>query len=85
MAGEIWNGSHPEDGSDLEVAIGGPEGFAPPALDPEPQLTAPIVADIDPGMFAESAMRLFPEFEPKRRPATRNGIADVWSAATSVR
>ena len=25
-AGEIWNGQHPEDGSELEVQVGGPEG-----------------------------------------------------------
>ncbi len=38
-AGAIWNGQHPEDGSELEVSVGVPDGFDPPALDAEPQLT----------------------------------------------
>src|ERR687891_1141572 len=37
-AGEIWNGQHPEDGSDLKVQVGAPEGAEPPDLDEEPQL-----------------------------------------------
>jgi Mn-containing catalase len=41
--GEVWNGPHPEDGSELRVEDGIPEGFPPPDLDEEPQLTAPGV------------------------------------------
>jgi Mn-containing catalase len=69
--GEIWNGPHPEDGSELEVAIGAPEGFDPPELEAEPQLTAPIGPEIDPVMFEEVAGRLFPEMSAKKRPAAR--------------
>jgi Mn-containing catalase len=71
-AGEIWNGEHPEDGSELEVQIGGPEGFDPPDLDAEPQLTAPIGPDIDPEMFADVAGRLFPELGAKKRRRRRS-------------
>lgn len=41
--GKVWNGPHPEDGSELVVADGIPEGFTPPDLEEEPQLTAPGV------------------------------------------
>src|SRR5690606_20477986 len=37
-AGEIWNGPHPEDGSELEVRDEIPEGTPWPDLDEEPQL-----------------------------------------------
>ena len=58
--GEIWNGAHPEDGSELTVRDADPDqGFAPPDLDEEPQLTAPIGPDIDPEMFTDVAKRLF--------------------------
>ncbi|HVE77502.1 MAG TPA: manganese catalase family protein [Gemmatimonadaceae bacterium] len=57
--GEIWNGPHPEDGNALEVQVGAPEGFDPPDLDAEPQLTAPLGPDIDPEMFKDVATRLF--------------------------
>ena len=70
-AAEIWNGPHPEDGTPLEYVIGGPEGFTPPDLDPEPQLTAPVGPDIDPVMFADVAARLFPEMDPRRKPSTK--------------
>jgi len=39
------------------------------------QLTAPIGPDIDPGMFAEAAVRLFQEMDPKRRPREEVGFA----------
>jgi Mn-containing catalase len=39
--GEVWRGPHPEDGSELLVENTIPEGFTPPDLDDEPQLTAP--------------------------------------------
>lgn len=59
----IWNGPHPEDGSDLVVLDGPPEGAEPPDLDAEPQLTAPLgpdpSPDLDPEMFSEVATRLF--------------------------
>jgi Mn-containing catalase len=66
-AGEIWNGSHPEDGSELSVQVGAPEGFDPPDLDVEPQLTAPVGPDIDPEMFQDVATRIFPELNPRKR------------------
>jgi Mn-containing catalase len=56
---EIWNGPHPEDGQELRVEDEIPEGFTPPDLDEEPQLTAPIGPDIDPEMFTDVANRLF--------------------------
>ena len=71
QASEIWNGAHPEDGSELEVEVGAPEGFDPPDLDAEPQLTAPVGPDIDPEMFMEVAGRLFPEMNPRKRPRAK--------------
>ena len=60
---EIWNGRHPSDNSELRVQEGMPEGFPPPDLEPEPQLTAPIGPDLDPSvdpdMFDDVAKRLF--------------------------
>jgi Mn-containing catalase len=56
---EIWNGSHPEDGSPLRVEDGPPEGFDPPDLPPEPQLTAPLGPDIDSEMFKDVAKKMF--------------------------
>ena len=69
-AGEIWNGAHPEDGSELEVVVGAPEGATPPDLDEEPQLTAPVGPDIDPAMFLDVAGKLFPEMRAERKPAS---------------
>jgi Mn-containing catalase len=57
--GTIWNGAHPEDGSELHVEDASNEGFTPPDLDEEPQLTAPIGPDIDPEMFKDVAGKLF--------------------------
>jgi Mn-containing catalase len=57
--GEVWNGPHPEDGEEVEVVVGAPEGFTPPDLEAEPQLTAPVGPDIDPEMFSDVAARLF--------------------------
>jgi Mn-containing catalase len=56
---QIWNGVHPEDGSPLRVEDGPPEGFDPPELPPEPQLTAPLGPDIDSEMFKDVAKKLF--------------------------
>ena len=53
--GEVWRGPHPEDGSELLVENTIPEGFAPPDLDEEPQLTAP---GIDMELVHEIANRL---------------------------
>ena len=47
------------------------QGFEVPDLDAEPQLTAPVGPDIDPGMFAEVAVRLFPEMDAKRKPSSK--------------
>ena len=52
---KIWKGPHPEDGSALIVENNLPEGFAPPNLAEEPQLTAP---GIDPEFLKEVAKRL---------------------------
>jgi Mn-containing catalase len=54
--GQIWNGPHPEDGSELVVEDTIPTGAPPPDLEEEPQLTAP---GIDPELIAEVAGRLF--------------------------
>jgi Mn-containing catalase len=57
---QIWKGPHPEDGSELRVVDGPPEGGRVPVHPEEPQLTAPIGPDgIDKGMLAEVANRLF--------------------------
>ncbi len=55
MIDQIWNGTHPEDGSELRVEIGMPKGFPVPVLDHEPQLNAPG-ADLE--MMAEMAKKL---------------------------
>ena len=52
---KVWNGQHPEDGSELRVEDGIPAGFPPPDLPEEPQLTAP---GLDPAMIKEFADRL---------------------------
>jgi Mn-containing catalase len=52
---KVWMGPHPEDGSELIVEdLPAGFGFAPPDLDPEPQLTAP---GIEPELIAEIAAR----------------------------
>ena len=57
--GQIWRGEHPEDGTKLRVEDGPPEGFAPPDLPEEPQLTSPIGPDLDPAFLADVAKRVF--------------------------
>ena len=54
-AGEIWNGTHPEDGSELRVSADIPEGFPWPDLDEEPQLSSP---GIDPDMLKYFAKKM---------------------------
>lgn len=56
---QIWNGPHPEDGSELTVQDGPPEGAPPPDLPEEPQLTSPLGPDMDPDMIAHFAKKLF--------------------------
>ena len=56
---QIWNGPHPEDGGELIVQDGPPEGFDPPELPAEPQLTSPLGPDIDHEMFHDIAKKLF--------------------------
>jgi Mn-containing catalase len=53
---EVWNGPHPEDGSELRVEDGIPEGAPYPNLEEEPQLTAP---GVDMLMAQEAAKYLF--------------------------
>src|ERR671912_1901527 len=56
----IWTGQHPEDGSELRVVDGPPEGAPPPKHSEEPQLTSPIGPDgIDKDLFNDIASRLF--------------------------
>ncbi|HEX8310980.1 MAG TPA: manganese catalase family protein [Chthoniobacteraceae bacterium] len=54
--GEIWNGTHPEDGSELVVRDEIPVGFPAPDLPEEPQLCAP--GEIDPDMLKHYAKKL---------------------------
>jgi len=56
---QIWNGTHPEDGSTLRVEQGPPEGFAPPDLPEEPQLASPVGPDLDPAFLKEVAKRVY--------------------------
>jgi Mn-containing catalase len=56
---QIWNGPHPEAGAELTVRDGPPEGAPPPDLPEEPQLTSPVGPDMDPGMLAHFAPKLF--------------------------
>jgi Mn-containing catalase len=53
---EVWNGQHPEDGSELIVRDEIPDGAPPPNLDAEPQLTAP---GVDMLLAQEAAKSLF--------------------------
>lgn len=53
---QVWNGPHPEDGSELVVEDAIPVGAPPPDLPEQPQLTAP---GMEPGMIEEIAKRLF--------------------------
>lgn len=54
-AGEIWNGVHPEDGSELTVNQEIPVGAPWPELDEEPQLNSP---GVDPDMINFFAAKL---------------------------
>jgi Mn-containing catalase len=57
---QIWRGPHPEDGSELRVVDGPPEGAPMPEHSAEPQLTALDGPDgPDPEMLKEIADRLF--------------------------
>ena len=53
---KIWTGHHPDDGSELIVEKGMPEGFPAPDFEDEPQLGAP---EIDPDMLADLAKKMF--------------------------
>jgi Mn-containing catalase len=61
--GAIWQGKHPEDGSELRVEDTIPEGFDPPELPEEPQLNAP---GIDPEFLAAAAKRVFGTDDPTK-------------------
>jgi manganese catalase len=57
---KIWKGPHPEDGSELRVVDGPPEGGPVPVHPAEPQLTSPIGPDgVDAGLLNDVAQRLF--------------------------
>jgi Mn-containing catalase len=53
---KVWNGPHPEDGSELRVEDAIPTGVRPPDLPEEPQLTAP---GVDGALLQEMAKKLF--------------------------
>lgn len=53
--GEVWNGAHPEDGSELTVSDEIPKGMPWPDLDEEPQLSSP---GVDPEMIQYFAKAL---------------------------
>jgi Mn-containing catalase len=56
----IWRGPHPQDGAELRVEDGPPEGGPVPVHPEEPQLTSPIGPDgIDPEMLKDIGDRLF--------------------------
>lgn len=52
---DVWNGKHPEDGSDLVVENAIPKGYDPPDLPEEPQLTVP---GIDPDLMQSIAKKV---------------------------
>jgi Mn-containing catalase len=52
---KVWNGTHPEDGGQLRVVDGPPEGAPIPPLPNEPQVYAP---GYHPGELAEIARRM---------------------------
>ncbi|MDB6136395.1 MAG: manganese catalase family protein [Verrucomicrobiales bacterium] len=54
--GEIWQGPHPEDGTELFVEDKMPEGFPWPELGEEPQLSSP--GGIDPDMLKAIAAKM---------------------------
>jgi Mn-containing catalase len=57
---QLWRGPHPEDGSELRVVDGPPEGGEVPNHPEEPQLTSPLGPDgIDKGTLADLASRIF--------------------------
>lgn len=56
--GLIWNGKHPEDGSELVVIQGAKKGVPCPVLGEEPGVNSPGDDDFEPGMFADIAKRL---------------------------
>jgi Mn-containing catalase len=65
---QIWRGPHPEDGGELEVVDGPPEGGPVPEHPEEPQLTAPDGPDgVDPEMLADVAKKLFGSSKRKRK------------------
>jgi Mn-containing catalase len=64
-AGLIWNGKHPEDGSELTVIQGAKAGVPYPVLEEEPQLNSPGEDNFDPEMFADIAKKLGLEKELK--------------------
>src|SRR5688572_23552219 len=89
--GEIWNGPHPDDGQELEVQDGPPEGAVPPDLDAEPQLTSPVgpdPSDLDPVMLEEYARRIFgPDIKDdlkRRKDGNGGGPGPLKRAAKAV-
>lgn len=58
QVGQIWNGTHPETGEQLEVIQGSIQGAPAPDLDEEPQLNAPGAFDFDPETFADIAKKM---------------------------
>jgi hypothetical protein len=52
----VWNGKHPEDSTELIVADGIPDGFAPLDPEAESQLSAP---GVEAGFMQKAVARLF--------------------------
>jgi Mn-containing catalase len=75
---QVWNGPHPEDGSELTVSDTIPEGAPPPNLPEEPQLTSPIGLDLgmgglDPEMVRDAANYVFGENTKQTRAVSSAG------------
>lgn len=58
QAGLVFNGQHPEDGGELQVVFGAPEGAPVPDLEEEPQVNAPGAEDFDPQVFKDIAKKM---------------------------
>ena len=57
-AGLIWNGKHPEDGSESQVIQGAKKGVSHLILEEEPQLNSPGEDNFDPEIFGDMAKKL---------------------------
>jgi Mn-containing catalase len=58
QTGLVFNGTHTEDGQELEVIFGAPEGHPIPDLEEEPQLNAPGMEEIEMQIFKDVAKKM---------------------------